>query len=94
VVKLFQKTLRSCVQSRFEGGRFETISRMTRKITNRKIVASAARARWARRIRRRHGLAMAGAPSTGMQLALGMELLVTPGLFWWQGRVARVAAFR
>lgn len=38
---------------------------------------------------RAYALAVMGAPSTGMMLALGMELAVTPGLCWWQGRVAR-----
>jgi hypothetical protein len=37
---------------------------------------------------RAYGLAVMGAPPTGMMLALGMELVVTPGLCWWQGRVA------
>lgn len=38
---------------------------------------------------RSYGLAAVGAPSKGMMLALGMELVVTPGLCWWQGRVER-----
>lgn len=33
-----------------------------------------------------------GVPSVGMMLALGMELVVTPGLCWWQGRVASADA--
>ncbi|HSP26081.1 MAG TPA: DUF4345 domain-containing protein [Saliniramus sp.] len=37
---------------------------------------------------RAYALATIGAPSTGMMLALGMELVVTPGLCCWQGRVA------
>lgn len=31
----------------------------------------------------------AGLPSAAMRLALLMELIVTPALCWWQGRVAR-----
>lgn len=42
---------------------------------------------------RAYGLGVSGVPSTAMMLALGMELAVTPGLCWWQGRVARAAAF-
>jgi hypothetical protein len=38
---------------------------------------------------RAYALAVMGTPSTGMMLALGMELVMTPGLCWWQGRVAR-----
>ena len=34
-------------------------------------------------------LPMVGAPSAAMLAALVMELLVTPGLAWWQWRVAR-----
>ena len=42
---------------------------------------------------RAYALAMTGAPSTGMMLALGMELVVTPGLCWWQGRVAAASGW-
>lgn len=37
-------------------------------------------------------LILAGVPSTGMLLGLAMELVVTPALCLWQGRVARIAA--
>jgi hypothetical protein len=43
---------------------------------------------------RAYGLAAMGVPSMGMVLALGMELVVTPGLCWWQGRVAGVQGSR
>ncbi|MFN0218415.1 MAG: DUF4345 domain-containing protein [Hyphomicrobium sp.] len=36
-------------------------------------------------------LALHGAPSAGMLFGLGMELVVTPLLCLWQGRVARIA---
>jgi hypothetical protein len=38
------------------------------------------------------GLFEAGIPSTPMTAALGMELVVTPLLCWWQSRVAVSAA--
>ena len=34
-------------------------------------------------------LLIIGAPSVAMLAAMVMELVVTPGLAWWQGRVAR-----
>jgi len=34
-------------------------------------------------------LVIAGAPSTGHLLGLGVELLLVPPLTWWQARVAR-----
>jgi len=37
------------------------------------------------------GLAAMGVPSVPMLAALTMELLVTPGLCLWQGRIARLA---
>lgn len=40
-------------------------------------------------IGRAYGFAAVGVPPVGMMLALGMELVVTPGLCWWQWRVAR-----
>lgn len=33
-----------------------------------------------------------GVPKTGMLLAIGMELIVTPGLCLWQSRVAKLYA--
>ena len=38
------------------------------------------------------GVLLHGWPDTPMSLALGMELVVTPLLCWWQGRVAYRAA--
>jgi Domain of unknown function (DUF4345) len=37
-------------------------------------------------------LVVAGAPSAGMMFGLVMELVVTPALCVWQGRIARIAA--
>jgi hypothetical protein len=38
------------------------------------------------------GVVLQGWPDTPMSLALGMELVVTPLLCWWQGQVAQRAA--
>jgi hypothetical protein len=32
-------------------------------------------------------------PSLPMELAIGMELAVTPALCWWQGRIARFSGY-
>ena len=39
------------------------------------------------------GVFVVGVPSAPMTAALGMELVVTPLLCWWQGRVARLSMF-
>ncbi len=38
------------------------------------------------------GVFVVGQPSAPMTAALGMELVVTPLLCWWQGRLARLSA--
>lgn len=59
--------------------RIETMTARFRLLTLIVVTGGLARA---------YALAAMGTPSTGMMLALGMELVVTPGLCWWQGRVA------